>query len=83
MNEDDMPTEEELTKMASYVDNFIMDFCNEHRIGPLEVTGLILARLARMSKEFGYNEQFNNLLTEIAYVSSTQTLESNNSTSVH
>ena len=79
-----IPSNEELVAMANVFDEFVLEFCDEYRMSPLASSGLMLARLSKLSKELGYSDDYCKLLSEIAKLNEvSSTFVSNNSTTVH
>lgn len=78
------PTNEELVSMANVFDEFMLEFCDEYSMSPLATSGLILARLTKLSKELEYHGHFQKLLTEIMKLNeSSPTFITSESTSLH
>ena len=80
----EIPSEEELLMMAAEFDDFALDFCEKHRLMPLAMSGVFLARMTRMAQQFGYPDNYTKLLTEIVMMNEiSQATFSNNSTALH
>lgn len=79
-----MPTNEELLVMAGAFDEFAMNFCQEHNMAPLAMTGVFLARMTKMAQEFEYPGEYTRLLIEIVKMNeTTQAIMADTSTAIH
>jgi len=79
-----IPSNEELAAMANVFDEFVIEFCDEYKLSPLATTGLMMARLSKLSKELEYQNEFQKLLGEILSLNEKPpTFVTNNSTSLH
>lgn len=78
------PTNAELISMANEFDEFAMEFCEQNLMSPLAMSGVFLARMTKMAKDFGYPNEYTQLLTEIVKLHElTQAIDSNNSDFLH
>jgi hypothetical protein len=79
-----IPTNEELQAMSNVFDEFAIEFCDEYGLGPLEMSGIFLARMTRMAEDMEYGDMFRRLLNEILQLHEIPpATTTNNSTSIH
>jgi len=60
-----MPTEQTLLLITKEVDAMLAKIIIEHKISPLSVTGVVLARLCLMCEEMECREDMNELLETV------------------
>jgi thiamine phosphate synthase YjbQ (UPF0047 family) len=60
-----MPTEQTLLSITKEVDAMLAKIIIEHKISPLSVTGVVLARLCLMCEEMECREDMNELLETV------------------
>ena len=60
-----MPTEQTLLSITKEVDAMLAKIIIEHKISPLSVTGVVLARLCLMCEEMECREDLNELLETV------------------
>lgn len=65
-----IPSEKELVEITNSIDSFIMEMCENHKISPLNITGIFLARLTRLAREVGYTDDYEKLLTSVIVLNS-------------
>ena len=60
-----MPTEQTLLSITKEVDAMLAKIIIEHKISPLSLTGVVLARLCLMCEEMECREDMNELLETV------------------
>ena len=61
-----MVTDEELVKISYEIDNFLFEKIKETDMIPINLAGIVLARLIRMNESVSSEEDFYKLLKSIA-----------------
>ena len=61
-----MVTDEELIKMSYEIDDFLMNQIVKNNVEPINLSGIIIARLIRMNENVNSDEQFYKLVESIA-----------------
>ena len=80
----EVPSIEALQAMSNVFDEFAVEFCDEYKLSPLEMSGIFLARMTRMAEDIEYGDMYRRLLNEILQLHEVpQATTTNNSTSIH
>ena len=80
----EVPSIEALQAMSNVFDEFAIEFCDEYKLSPLEMSGIFLARMTRMAEDMEYGDMFRRLLNEILQLHEIPpATTTNNSTSIH
>ena len=61
-----MVTDEEVVKISYEIDDFLMNQVINHNVTPMQLTGMILARLVRMNEGVKCGGEFYKLIQSVA-----------------